>query len=75
LRFEAEREEVLAKYEAWLRERLETDTPQRREIERLADYAEDLVLACWCAPKLCHGDVVKRVIEEILDNRRRDARG
>lgn len=69
LRFEAEREEVLKKYETWLRSQLETDTPQRREIERLADYAEDLVLACWCAPKTCHGDVVKKIVEEELKRR------
>jgi len=70
LRFECDREKILAKYEYWLREQLKSDTPARREIERLADYAEDLVLACWCAPKLCHGSVVKKVIEERLAERR-----
>jgi hypothetical protein len=74
LRFEAEREEVLAKYEMWLRKQLETDTAARREIERLADHAEDLVLACWCKQPdrevACHGDVVKKVIEERLAERR-----
>lgn len=72
LRLACEREATVAKYETWLRTRLEADTPQRREIERLADYAENLVLACWCAPKLCHGDVVKKVIEERLAARRPD---
>ena len=70
LRFECDRKKILAKYEYWLREQLKTDTPQRREIERLADHSEDLVLACWCAPELCHGDVVKKVIEERLAARR-----
>jgi len=70
LRFECDREKILARYEYWLREQLKSDTPARREIERLADYAEDLVLACWCAPKLCHGNVVKKVIEERLAERR-----
>jgi len=64
LRFECDREKILARYEYWLREQMKSDTPARREIERLANYAEDLVLACWCAPKLCHGNVVKKVIEE-----------
>jgi hypothetical protein len=65
LRYEAERADVLARYIAWLRKELESDTEARREIERLADLAKggDLVLACWCAPKLCHGDVVKQAIE------------
>jgi len=69
LRFECDREKILARYEYWLREQLKTDTPARREIERLADYAENLVLACWCAPKLCHGLVVKKIIEERLKER------
>lgn len=66
LRFEAQRAEILAKYEAWLREQMKTDTAARREIKRLADLArdQDLVLLCWCAPALCHGDVIKRIIEE-----------
>src|SRR5262245_60813203 len=66
LRLAFEREATVAKYETWLRERLKSDTPQRREIERLTDYAEELVLACWCKPELCHGDVVKKIIEEQL---------
>lgn len=70
LRFECDRAKILARYEYWLREQLKTDTPQRREIERLTDYAEGLVLACWCAPEPCHGEVIKKVIEEELKRRR-----
>jgi hypothetical protein len=68
LRFEAEREEVLAKYKVWLEEKLLTDPTVRQEIERLVYLARDidLVLECWCAPKVCHGDVVKRIVEERL---------
>lgn len=68
LRFECDREKILARYEYWLREQLKTDTPQRREIQHLADCArdQDVVLLCWCAPKLCHGDAVKRIVEERL---------
>lgn len=73
LRFECDRPKILARYEYWLRERLKSDTPQRREIERLADHSENLVLLCWCAPEKCHGDVVKRIIEETLATRRRTA--
>lgn len=70
LQFECDRPKILAKYEYWLREQLKTDTPQRREIERLTDYSENLVLLCWCAPEKCHGDVVKKIIEEKLAQRR-----
>lgn len=69
LRLAYEREATVAKYEVWLRKQLETDTPQRREIERLVYLArdEDLALLCWCAPEICHGDAVKRIVEERLN--------
>jgi hypothetical protein len=69
LRFEAERADVLARYETWLAEQLAGDTEVRQELERLACIArdEDLVLACWCAPSLCHGYIVKREIEKKLE--------
>ena len=58
----------IAQYRDWLEFRLESDTPQRREIERLTEIARagDLVLLCWCAPQSCHGDVVKALIEARL---------
>lgn len=68
LRFESERAAVLAKYKAWLADQLSRDTAARQELERLAYIArdEDLVLACWCAPAICHGDVIKEEIERLL---------
>lgn len=26
----------------------------------------DVVLICWCAPELCHGDVIRRCIEHLI---------
>jgi len=39
------------------------------ELTRLLSLARsgDLVLACWCAPKPCHGDVVKAWLEKALE--------
>ena len=39
-----------------------------KELLRLVALAKDgpLVLWCWCAPKTCHGDVVKAIIEEAI---------
>lgn len=51
----------LVAYRDYLTELMETDTPQRREIARLAALP-DGVLLCWCAPKPCHADVVAAVI-------------
>ena len=62
------REAIINVYAGWLAKRLQDDTPQRREIERLTDLARagDLVLLCWCAPQSCHGDVIKAEIERRL---------
>ncbi len=49
------REEVIAKYEAWI----------KTQPELMASLAElrGKVLGCWCKPKNCHGDVLARLAE------------
>ena len=51
------REEVLAKYEAYLRS---NDELMSRILE-----LDGKVLGCWCAPKKCHGDIIIKIIKEI----------
>lgn len=41
------------------------------ELERIGamvmdDSGEPVCLVCFCAPKACHGDVIKKVIEEAI---------
>lgn len=48
---------ILAKYEHWLREQPEL-------MASLVDL-RGKVLGCWCAPKLCHGDVLSRLANEV----------
>ena len=50
------REEVIAKYEAWIKTQpaLLAALPELR----------GKVLGCWCAPKPCHGDVLARLAGE-----------
>lgn len=50
------REEVISKYERYLLE----ECPDL--VERLPEL-EGKVLACWCAPQPCHGDVLARLAE------------
>jgi len=53
------REEVIEKYEKYLRGNKE-----------LMDSIIDLdgkVLGCWCKPKACHGDIIIKVIKEIIN--------
>ena len=50
------REEVIVKYEAWI----------RNNPELLKDLHElnSKTLACWCSPKPCHGDILIKLIKE-----------
>jgi len=63
--------QVIRDYEEWLAEQLlDTSSAASVEIHRLAALArtQDICLICWCAPKACHADSIKRTIEAI--NRR-----
>jgi hypothetical protein len=54
---ERDRAAALERYEGWLAERPELVAAAKRELR-----GRDLV--CWCAPKLCHADVLLRVANE-----------
>ena len=65
---EEERSAVIRDYEEWLAEELrDLSSPASREIHRLAELArkQNLCLVCFCAPKACHADIIKRTIEAI----------
>lgn len=51
------REEVIAKYRAWI-----IDKPDL--IEKMRVNLKDKVIACWCHPQACHCDI----IAELMDN-------
>jgi len=51
------RAEVIEKYEAYL-------TTQPDLMAKLHTL-EGLVLGCWCKPKACHGDVIKKFVESL----------
>jgi len=55
--FVVPKDEVLARYEAWLRAQPELVAKVRAELR-------GKVLGCWCAPGPCHGDVLARVANE-----------
>jgi hypothetical protein len=67
MRNESERDEVCDKYEEWLRRSFVSDLNVRTEILGIANDATkcDVYLVCWCAPKRCHAESIKRLIEEI----------
>ena len=61
------REVVLRKYRRWLwRKMQDGDGAVMAELHRLLDLArrpEGVTLLCFCAPRPCHGDVIKAALE------------
>ena len=53
LRSEAQRQVVIAQYEAWL--------GGQPHLIRLVGSLRGRLLGCWCAPKACHCDVLARL--------------
>lgn len=66
---ESQRAEVIARFRADLAQDWREHGPMRAEVERIAELVrsgQGVALACWCAPKPCHGDIVKRAVEALL---------
>lgn len=63
------REEAVQKYEEYLTSAVNDNVRVKTEIDRLVQKAVsgDLNLVCYCKPKACHGDVIKKVIEERMN--------
>lgn len=62
------RGEAVEKYEEWLNQKISSnDKIVCDELNRLVDIAYDtreLKLKCFCAPLACHGDVIKKVLDD-----------
>ncbi|KAH8808501.1 hypothetical protein F5884DRAFT_373520 [Xylogone sp. PMI_703] len=56
----AQRAEAIAQYERWLL------APEQKDLIARAkrELKGNVVLACWCKPRACHGDVLKAVADE-----------
>ena len=54
---DGDRTTVIAKYEAWIR--------NQPDLMAALPELEGLVLACWCSPQPCHGDVLVKLCEEV----------
>ena len=51
------REEVVEKYAEWV-------LTQPELLAIIKSQLKDKVLGCWCAPKLCHGDILVELANE-----------
>lgn len=56
---EADRAKALRRYENYLRRKLRSDALLQQQVRLLKGHR----LVCYCKPKACHGDVLKRVAE------------
>jgi len=54
---DGDRKEVVEKYEKWIR--------TRRSLMASLPQLKGKVLGCWCAPQLCHGDVLIKLVDEL----------
>src|SRR5436309_3495114 len=70
------RDEVIGKYKAWLWQEIKSGCGAAlEELQRLAELAragEDIYLICWCAPLPCHGTIIAKAIQWMIQ---RDGKG
>ena len=59
-------DEVMKKCERHLSLGIKSDKKMAAAFERIKEAAKkgDVSLICWCAPKRCHGNIIKRMVEE-----------
>lgn len=63
------RDQVVSKYQQWLHAQLsDLLSPAAQEFARICKSARqsDVTLVCWCAPLLCHADIIKEEAEAVL---------
>ena len=64
------REQVIEKYEEWVRQKLhDGDVRISMEFSRLYFLAikNPINLICFCSPKICHGDIIKKILLEVYE--------
>ena len=67
---ESERDKVCDEYEVYFNKKVAegTDVKFMNELRAIYKLAKqgDVYLACWCAPKRCHAETIKKFIEKYL---------
>lgn len=64
---ESQRDEVCDKYEEWFYSTGLKDHDVNLYLQKIKDYLIEykrITLLCWCAPKRCHGETIKKWLEE-----------
>lgn len=66
---EFQRDEVCDKYAKYFEAQLKCNKKFIDELDRLSDILKNygkLELFCWCAPKRCHAETIKKYLERRL---------
>jgi hypothetical protein len=65
---EADRDAVCDKYEEYFKSQMQSNSKFQNYVNRIIEIArkENVALACWCAPKRCHSETIKRYVESKL---------
>jgi uncharacterized protein YeaO (DUF488 family) len=64
---ESKRDYVCDKYEEYFNNKInDNDIVFMKELDKIYNLAinNDIVLLCWCSPKRCHGETIKRYLEK-----------
>ena len=64
------REEAIANYLPYLRDMYLKDKEVKSLLNSLVRKhreGKNIYLVCWCAPKSCHGDILKHAIEKVAE--------
>ena len=72
------REEAISSYKRWINGMLNSnDIDVRRELNNIYTLAKhgNVNLVCYCSPQRCHGDILKEMIEEKLEQRKLTCNG
>ena len=72
LKSEKERDEVVLKYRKYLWKKIKAkDSKICSKLNEIKQYylqKGEVSLVCWCAPKKCHGDVIKNCLIWMIEN-------
>lgn len=60
---ESERDMVSLKYEKWFYKNLDSLLPELHKFIKIYKRYGQLNLFCWCAPKRCHAETIKKWLE------------
>lgn len=72
---EDEREISVRKYYHYLREEFKKKEEVYQELIKIVEKlksGKDVYLACYCAPMLCHGDVIANAVMGIIEHEQRN---